>query len=158
MYSNLKANTAKTDAARVIPEIIVAIIVGIVTCVVAIVVGIWTYNSRYDASATASGGAQYSFSSNHNSDSCTFTASAGSVYYGYFQVSGSSNTKYDLFYKKNNKPSYSSVKSVECSCNNDYTGDYYLTYNSNTQAYDFKVDRKNKKSTNSTFEMDWGIS
>ena len=157
MYSNFKTNVGKNDKANIALEIVVAIIVGIVTCVVTIAVGVWTYNHRYDANAEASGGASFSFESNHNSDSCSFTSSAGTIRYGFFQASGSKNTKYDLSYKKNNNTSYNFLKSTECYSNNDYDGDYYLTYSSYSQKYDFKVDRKNNKSTSSSFEVDWGI-
>ena len=157
MYSYLRKNAKKNDKANIAWEIVVAIIVGIVTCVVTIAVGIWTYNHRYDGAAEASGGVKFSFKSNFNSDACSFTPSAGAVYYGYFQPSGSKNTQYALYYKKNNKTTYSYLKQVECASNNDYEGDYYLTYNRYSQKYDFKVDRKNNKSTTSKFEVDWGI-
>lgn len=140
-------------------------IIGVIIAAAALAVGIAqlvlsnkTYNSRYDADATSAGAIQYTFAANgKDSGSSSFTASAGSITYGYFQQSGSTPTEYTLSYKKSTSGSYSKLKNFTVYSNNDYTGAYGLATIKYSTKFDVKCVKNNNKTTKSVLEFDWGI-
>lgn len=136
---------------------IVGIIVTVISIGVTVGLSVNAYNHRYDSTAVAAGSIEFSYSSSKQSAAGTLTASAGTLEYGYYQKSGSSNTKYYMTYKKNNDSTYLFLREVTVYANNDYTGSYDILKNNYSQAFDIRIDRKNNASTNSVFYFDWGV-
>lgn len=145
----------KIDKARAVQWIAVGVtLLGIV---VAAYLSVWTYNHRYDASAEASTSLKFEFTTSQNVAVKSFTASAGSLYYGYWQDSGKTPVKYTFYYKKNSKSSYSRLDEVTIYSNDDYTGDYKILTSKNSQKYDFKVTKMSQKSKKSVARIDLGV-
>lgn len=144
-----------------IAEWVIALIVGIISigvAVASVAVGVHTYNHRYDASAKAAQGLEFTLSNNKDSGAGTITMSAGRCTYGYFQKSGKVNTKYVLKKKKTEDSSYSTLKSeFTIFENNNYEGAYLLASSKYSQSYDIKLEKKNNKSNETVFEIDFGI-
>ncbi len=155
-----KDSKVKRIKARAILELL-ALIVAIATLVATVAtlqVSKNTYNSRYDADATVAGGLTFTFAANgKDTASGSFTASVGTVTYGYFQTSGSTPTQYTLKYKKSTSSSYSTLKSFTVYSNNNYTGTYTLATIKNSTKYDIKCVKNSNKTTKSVLEFDWGI-
>lgn len=146
--------------ARAIDWVIAGVIIAIIALgatVVGIAVSVNAYNHRYDANAKAAQGLEFTLSGK-SSDAGTITMSAGKCTYGYFQKSGKVNTKYVLKYKKTENSSYSTLKSeFTIYENNNYEGAYLLASNKYSQSYDIKLEKKNNKSNETVFEIDFGI-
>ncbi len=147
----------KTDNARIVWEI-VALIATIIGILVNIVLQIWQYESRYDHYVGASGAIEISFSSGHNVGANTMKASAGNLYYGIVQKSGTTPTEYKLYYKASSSPYYTVLKeAIYCFNLNNPVGDYHMLYSSSSGFYDFKAERKNNLNTDAVLEVDWGV-
>lgn len=139
---------------------IIAAIAAIIGVVVAIVIGIEAYNSRYDSSARAADAFRMDFCSTSNTAATTLTASAGSVWYGAWQASGSSDTTYAFYYKKTSSANYSNcIKTLTFNKNGTKgaKGDWRLARSRNSQKYDVKVRRTSNKKTKSKLRVDWSV-
>lgn len=134
---------------------ILGIIIGLVS---AVAIAVWQYNTRYDAEAKAADGIDFSYSSTYNVGAGTITMSAGEVTCGYTQVLGatSSSTKYDVYYKKTSNRSYTKFDTVYLMPGND-EGEYDFKDSWFSQKYDVKAERKNNKTTVSSFRMFFGV-
>lgn len=138
-----------------------ALVFTIIGIVVSIVLAVGTYNTRYDSSAQASGELVYSFSTDNNSGSATLTASAGSVWYGAWQKTGTSgsSTSYTMYYKKTSASKYDTVRNLSFKYNGvSYRkGDWRLARSRNSQKYDVKIRRTSNKTTKSSLAVDWAV-
>lgn len=147
----------KYDNAKIAWEVI-ALIATIIGILVSIALQIWQYESRYDHYVGASGAIEISFSAGHNVGANTMKASAGNLYYGIVQKSGTTPTEYKLYYKASSSPYYTVLKeAIYCFNLNNPVGDYPMLYSSSTGFYDFKAERKNNLSTDAVLEVDWGV-
>lgn len=162
--ANTKGSIAKRCKAKIVWATfwtIVAVVVAVASLgvgVASLVVSCNSYNSRYDADATSSGGIKYTFEAKgKDSYSGSFTASVGSITYGYFQQSGSTPTEYTLSYKKSTSGSYSKLKNFTVYSNNNYTGAFNLATIKNSTKFDVKCVKNSNKTAKSVLEFDWGV-
>ncbi len=162
-YCNSKSKSIlpKRSKARfpwlvIIPIIIAAVSLGV--AVASLVISADTYNKRYDATAESAGALEFTFAANgKNSGEGTFTATAGTLTYGYFQKSGDTPSEYSLRYKRVGGGGFNDLrKSLTVYRNNNYTGDFYFATNNCSEKYEIKCERKNNTDRELVFEFDWG--
>lgn len=158
MNTNVELRNNTIDSARILTEAIFGIILTFIGIIVTIALSVWTYNHRYDANAIAADAFVMTFQSNSNVAAATIKASAGTIYYGYFQKSGSCPTKYQMYYKKTSSSSYTTLKSFTIYQNNDPEGDFRMLYSRYSGSYDIKVQRTSNKSVTTKLEVDWCIA
>lgn len=133
-----------------------AIVIAAGALIVAIAaLGVNVYNSRYNTTGTQSGVTMtMDFSSGRTVNAMDMNPSAGSLYTGSKQSSGSLGTKYTARYKLTTSSSYTDAWYITFNNNTSYVGPLYLTYANGSQKFNFQMVKANNVSTGSKVECD----
>ena len=144
-----------TIRARGITLAIVLSVIGVVVSVLSF--GLSVYRIRYDTTSPDAGKTmQFTFSSRTPQTGCgTVQLSAGTMKYGWSQVSGDRNCRYTLQYKATTSSRYTTARSnVSFAKNGKYLGLYKMTKTNGRTKYNILLRKTANKSKASKIRLD----